>query len=156
MRATILKVIQSTSRGVRSYAEPLAVGVSAHPNRKRLSPRRPYVAFRPLGLLLVALLVVASACASSHRRDEPWTVQSISPDGRTIVLGVSGGDCDHHQQVLMAADSSRVTIQVRYTSDSPCDKVLIVHRVVVQLESPLGPRQLSGCLSESASCPLPR
>jgi hypothetical protein len=45
------------------------------------------VAFRPLGLLLVALLVVASACSSSHRPDEPWTVQSISPDGRIIARG---------------------------------------------------------------------
>lgn len=91
--------------------------------------------------LLVGLVIILSWPDSSV---EPWQDPVVSEDGTRVTVTVQGGSCDHAEA---DADEGvdRVVISARIVDDwfvMGCDDMGVDQQVTVELEDPLGDREL--------------
>lgn len=95
-----------------------------------------------IALLLVGLLVwlIRPGAEPAPWDDDPV----VSEDGRTVTVRVVGGACDD-PDVDVAETSRQVVVTVRNEGDwfvFQCDDIGIVKEVTVELDAPLGEREL--------------
>jgi outer membrane protein assembly factor BamB len=76
-----------------------------------------------------------------------WQLVGISPDERTLVVGTFFGGCERFEGWEVAEEESGVVIAARmFQSDAlACDDVGHEERLTVELDAPLGDRELDGC-----------
>lgn len=92
--------------------------------------------------LLVAAVVVLWGRPDSHT--QPWSAVLASRDGATLTVTVMGGACDHAEVEVDESDQ-RVVVTARIVDDwfvMACDDVGVDHEVTVELDEPLGDREL--------------
>jgi hypothetical protein len=112
---------------------------------------------RPTVVLTMLLVVVAAAAGCATTEDVgSWSVQSVSPDGLTLHLGVNVS-CNAKlgsSRVREYDDHVFVSVGVRRTNGE-CSSVLVVHPLDVLLKHPLRNRWVDGaCIG---GCPtMPR
>ena len=91
--------------------------------------------------LLVGLVVILSWPDSST---EPWRDPAVSEDGTRVTVTVQGGSCDDAEADADETANS-VVIVARIVDDwfvMGCDDMGVDHRVTVELDDPLGDREL--------------
>jgi hypothetical protein len=91
--------------------------------------------------LLVGLVVIVSWPSSSS---EPWRDPVVSRDGTRVTVTVQGGSCDH-AEADSDETSDRVVISTRIVDNwfvLGCDDMGVDHDVTVELDDPLGDREL--------------
>jgi outer membrane protein assembly factor BamB len=80
-----------------------------------------------------------------------WDLTGLSPDGRHLVVATMHNDCPRFEGWEHLEEPDRVTIVARMwqPDGSPgCDDVGNEQRTVIELEEPLGDRELIGCLQD--------
>jgi hypothetical protein len=96
------------------------------------------------------MLVVVAACSSDEGRPTDWNLVEI--DGTTLEISAARGSssCQSLGGVATTADDDHVEVLVNVmTSDEPeCTADADLETVFVELDSPLGTRDLLGCRPE--------
>ncbi|WP_052667169.1 PQQ-binding-like beta-propeller repeat protein [Nitriliruptor alkaliphilus] len=97
-------------------------------------------------------LLEVEAVQGGTVRPFEWQLVGVSPDERTLVVGTSFGGCERLEGWEVAEEGSRVVIAARmFTHEassrdvSNCDDVGYEERLTVELDAPLGDRELDGC-----------
>lgn len=104
-------------------------------------------------LVVAAVLLMPPVAAAFHPAVEtvPWSLQRVSPSGRTLVLTVFGGGCwssSTRQATVIRQDRHVVELRVEMTQSVPdgpdevCTADLAVLRLFVGLAAPLNGRAL--------------
>lgn len=95
-------------------------------------------------LVTVPLVVWALVLIKPESSPAPWRDAVVSEDGRSVTVSVMGGACDD-PDTTVAESSTQVTITVRNEGDwfvFQCDDVGVGKTVTVELDDPLGGREL--------------
>jgi len=98
------------------------------------------------------LLVGVAACSSAEVQRSEWVLTEPA-DGATLHLAVFAAhssciDFDRVNVVREGSDRVEVHALVTYNGDEVCTDDWGTERVTVELEEPLGDRQLSGCAGD--------
>ena len=84
-------------------------------------------------------------------RSNAWHLQTLSPDGGSLLVVAGTGGCTSHRGFDVETTASVVTINATAWlpsgNDVECTSEGRVNRALVQLDAPLGDRQLAGCLT---------
>jgi hypothetical protein len=77
---------------------------------------------------------------------------SEPPDGRRLEVGIAvGNSCDSFERIEVTETETSVTVQTFSRKDNSrqgCDDILLHHEETVELDEPLGDRELLGCAPE--------
>ena len=104
-----------------------------------------------LGSTGLAAAVLLGACglgAGEVLIDGEWSLEGLSPDGRSLLVAVPTGGCDRFESWEVVEDDDAVTITARVRRDEGaggCTSELIVATLEHELAEPLGDRALLGC-----------
>jgi hypothetical protein len=91
---------------------------------------------------VIGLVAVAAWYFFGHSEPTPWN-KPATVDGATVRLTYTGSECRDGVQADVEEDADRVTITVKETvRATSCNDVGIIYDLVVQLDSPLGTREL--------------
>lgn len=77
-----------------------------------------------------------------------WELTGVSPDGGLLTLATSGGGCSEFQGWVSEEHDDRVHVEARWEHDHEadgCRAVLLGDALTLELDEPLGGRELTGC-----------
>ena len=115
-------------------------------------------AYRPPAVLAV-LVVVIAGCSSDEGSPTDWNLVSVDGTELGLLAAVGSSYCQSMGEVSTTSAEDYVEVLVNVvTSDSPdCTSDAVIEEVVVELDRPLGDRQLRGCRpDEPGGFPLDR
>jgi hypothetical protein len=95
-------------------------------------------------LVVLPLLVYVSVQLVPESSPTTWTDPEVSDDGRSVTVSFTGGACDDPESEVEES-AAQVTITVRNVDDwfvRGCSDVGIGKQVTVELDEPLGNREL--------------
>lgn len=105
-------------------------------------------------VLVVTSCLLAAACGKAEVV-VPWRLsEAPSGDELSLVAEYAGSSCTSFREWRVSESESRVTIEaIVERAEGGCTDDLVTEAGVVQLEAPLGQRQLAGCRPGSADAP---
>jgi hypothetical protein len=97
--------------------------------------------------LIVAWTANSAACSRGSTQPTEWDYLSVSGRDLHILVWTGSSSCNNLDQVVVdeTDDVVNVSATLRVSGDNGCTADLNSEEVTVELESPLGRRELRGC-----------